>query len=163
MDSEDALPILCPSLKCNNLSALHYRYIMLSLIIKCFLFHNFIHAMYNYYAMLKSHITHPHYLARACCINLKNVSFVERASRSTKHSQEETLSKCFSFSCAEAREKECCERCPSNSVFFHDSFYSFIHHLIRFRKPRAPDREDDSAITHTSGCVCVCVCVFVQV
>lgn len=27
--------------------------------------------MYNYYAMLKSHITHPHYLARARYINFK--------------------------------------------------------------------------------------------
>jgi len=60
-----ALPYLCPSLKCNNFFALYYVYIILSLIIKCFLSHNFIHTMYNYYAILKSHIIHPYYLTRA--------------------------------------------------------------------------------------------------
>ncbi len=67
----DALISLPPILKYaqvsksvyNNLSALRLQ--LLSLIIKCSLFHNFIHAMYNYYAMLKSYITHPHYQARA--------------------------------------------------------------------------------------------------
>lgn len=61
------------SLNCNNLSTLHY--VLHNIIVNNKMFSysvNFIHAMYNYYAMLKSHVYSSTLSGRERCINLNS-------------------------------------------------------------------------------------------